>query len=88
MISAERVDVGTEPTALNAADSDGMVSQEVLVKNRGAAAVDLGPSEVTTGEGFELAAGDHVTVAVGPGEVLHAVAAAGTVRCDVLRTGS
>jgi hypothetical protein len=56
-----------------------------VVRNRGSASIDIGGSDVATGAGFELAAGD--VLAFEGDEVLYGVAASGTVRIDVLRTG-
>jgi hypothetical protein len=83
-IAAARVTVTTSATALDAPDP-GSGSYDVLVRNRGTASVDLGGSDVTTGAGFELAAGDVLTFQ--GNEILYAVAASGTVRVDVLRAG-
>lgn len=60
----------------------------VTVKNRGTVSVFLGDSAVTTGNGFELAAGEEEVVGLDPGETLYAVATSGTQRVDALRMRS
>lgn len=60
----------------------------VLVRNRGAASVDIGGADVASGAGFELSAGVEREFHLDPGEALYAVSAAAAVnRCDVLRSG-
>jgi hypothetical protein len=68
---------------LHVADNNSPTS--ILVRNRGAVSVWLGASAVTTGTGFELAAGDFQTIMLDPGEVLYATATSGTQRVDAVR---
>lgn len=72
-VTSERVAVGTSATALHTANT----SQLRLTLNA-AAAVDLGDSTVTTGNGYELAATTPLTVEVDAGDVLFAVHGTGT----------
>lgn len=64
--------------------------RQVYVYNRGAASVFLGPSTVSSSNGFELSSGTEVSnpIDVPPGETLYAVAASGSQRVDVLSVGS
>lgn len=82
-VTSNLVAVGTAATVLGGPDGDGVT---LLLKNAGAAAVDLGPAGVATGAGYPLAAGDIVSVDLAPGEALYAVAASGTVNVGVLRS--
>ena len=83
-VAGPRVTVSTTATRLDSWGSTRVGA--VLVRNRGAASVDLGGAEVTTGAGFELQAGESVTVDMTATDGgLYAVAAAGTVRCDTLQ---
>jgi len=58
-VTAARVTASTSAVALNTADTAGMT---LALKNTSANAADLGPSTVTAGAGFDLAAGATVTV--------------------------
>jgi hypothetical protein len=59
-----------------------------LIKNTSPNAADLGPSKVTAGDGYDLAAGVSVVVELGPGEVLYAIrSAAADAVLSVLRLG-
>lgn len=83
-VTAARVTVSTTAVALNTASTAG---QRLLLKNTSANAADLGPTGVTAGTGFDLAAGAVVTVDVAPGEVLFAIrSAAADATIAVLRT--
>lgn len=88
-LDSARVDVGDTATELTAADSDAVSGGSVVAMNRdGTNSVDLGASDVAFGEGFELAAGDQVSIDLAGGEQLFAIADATlTVRVDVLRSG-
>lgn len=79
-VTAQRVAVGTSAVALNTADTSGL---QLTVK--AVAALSLGPSTVTTANGFEVATGQTVTVSVDAGDVLFGIAAAATT-AHVLRT--
>jgi hypothetical protein len=82
-VTAERVAVTDVATALNTASTGGLT---LLVTN-GAAAVDLGGSDVVTAEGFNVDAAGTARVALKPGDVLFAVCAdTGTSTVQVLRT--
>lgn len=83
-VSAARVTVATVAVALNTADTGGMT---LAIKNTSANAADLGPSTVTAGTGFDLAAGATVTVQLDPGDVLYAIrSAAADATLAILRT--
>lgn len=88
-VTAERVNVTDVATALNPADSDSVSGTSVLLTNSdGTNAIDLGPSDVTSGGGYQLAAGDSVSVDLSSGETLYGIAAATvTVVVHVLRVG-
>jgi hypothetical protein len=83
-VTAERVTVAdAAAVALNTADTGGMTLHLV----NGSAAVDLGGSDVASGEGLELAAAGTLTVAIKPGDVLFAIAGTGdSSDVQVLRT--
>lgn len=88
-VTAARVSVATTATRLDTGTVGGMSRSALLVRNAGAATVDLGGSTVTSGAGFELAAGESASIDVvfGDGGV-YGIAAAGTVSCHVLQVGS
>lgn len=80
-VSAARVTVATSAVALNTAGPGG----NTLVIKNGAAVISLGPSTVTTGTGFDVAAAATVTVDLDAGDVLFAICAT-TSDVQVLRT--
>lgn len=83
-----RVTVNTTATRLDVGRGTGGGFGSVLVRNRGSVSVDLGGSDVTTGNGFELEAGEAVTLDLATSDGgLYGIAASGTVRCDVLQVG-
>jgi len=86
MSSASRVSVGTSATALaQAGDGHAYQSALVVVRNTDdSASVDVGPSDVESGAGFELESGQSLSFTLEPGESLYAVAASGTVDVHVL----
>ena len=87
-LTAARVSVTTSATALNAAATTQHPSdmQSVLVKNLDASAsVDVGPSTVTSGAGYPLAAGESVSMDLsGTGAIVYAIAGSGTVSVAVV----
>lgn len=83
-VTAARITASTSAVALNTASTAGM---QLTLKNTSANAADLGPSTVTAGAGFDLAASAVVTVDLGPGDVLFAIrSAAADATIAVLRT--
>lgn len=65
----------------------GVAGGQLLVKNTSANAADLGASSVAAGAGFDLAAGQTVTVELAAGDVLYAIrSAAADATLAVLRT--
>ena len=88
-VTAAQVSVATSATALNAVDSDDSPFNSNLFRNKHAtASVFLGPSTVTTANGFELAAGEAVSVDLRGGEILYGIVATGTATVHVLRAGA
>lgn len=86
-VKAERVSVATSATLLDRTDT--IRRGSLLVRNRGSAAVYLGASDVSTSTGFQLDAGESVSVDAETYPVgLYAVCASGTVSCHVLQVGS
>lgn len=85
-VTAAQVAVGTSAVALNT-DTD-TVGGTILIIINGAAAVALGPSNVTTGTGFTLAVNaGPITVELGSGEQLFAICGT-TSTLQVLRLGA
>lgn len=86
MAAATRVSVGTTPTLLaKVGDAQTYESALVVVRNADdSSAVDVGPSDVASGEGFELEAGQSLSCTLDRNESLYAVAASGTVDVHVL----
>lgn len=82
-VTSSRVTVTTSATAL--VPTDGSVAS-IVAHNKGSASIDIGGASITTGTGFELAAGEAFTMDLNPGEIPYGIAASGTVRVDVLRS--
>lgn len=83
-----RVTVTDEPTALLSGTSSAG-AEAVLIRNRGAASVDLGGDDVVFGAGYELGAGEIIDAEILRREGPYAIAADGTtVRVDVLENGA
>lgn len=84
-VTAARFTVSTSAVALNTA---GVAGGWLEVKNTSANAADLGPSSVTAGAGYDLAAGASADVFLAAGEVLYAIrSGAVDATLAVLRTG-
>lgn len=77
--NAGRLTVTTTATALYTATRRG---SSVLLCNRHTASVYIGPSTVTTANGFEIAAGDCTTQRPFPGDAIYFIVAAATARVD------
>lgn len=90
-VKAQVVTVGTDPTRLDvASDVHGTVAmgQHLLVRNtNGSTSVFVGGGDVTTADGFEVTAGESLSVDLTRGDSLYAVVASGTVDCAVLQAG-
>lgn len=85
-VSAARFTAGAFVVALNAAEGGG---SQLIVRNTEATnAAALGASDVASGGGFLLAAGQTVTVNLDAGDVLYAIqnVAASAAALTVLRT--
>jgi hypothetical protein len=86
-VKGARVDVATSATALS--QTDVLKTSAILVRNRGAAVVYLGGPDVTTSTGYQLDAGESISVEASVYAVgLFGVCAAGTVTCHVLQVGA
>lgn len=83
----QRISVGTEPARLTSRAAKVGEKNAVYFKNKGAASVDIGGSDVETGEGYELEAGEGVSLDIIGRDDPYAVAASGTVRIDVFESG-
>lgn len=77
--------VGTSATEIVEPDFDG---GSFAICNRDADSVFLGGSGVTTGNGYELGAGESLGIRLDQGDDLYGIVASGTARVDVLRVGS
>jgi hypothetical protein len=86
MPSSAQITVGTTATLLVAATA---FDQTAYVHNMehggGNPVVYLGDATVTAANGFELDAGDYITIGVGDHEALYAITASGTVKVSVLK---
>ena len=69
--------VGTTATAIPATGMTGRLS--VSIKNNGAATVYLGPSTVTTDNGYPLAAGAEISLDANANCPIYGIVASGTV---------
>lgn len=82
-LTVSRVTVQTTPTAIYTSAGGG--NSRVLIRNAGAAAVYLGSVMVTTATGFELPAGDAVTLFLEQAnDTVYGVVTSGTVVVHVL----
>lgn len=83
----DRVDVTATATAI--ATGKASRGNSVIIRNpSGNGTIDLGGSDVTDGTGFELAAGESITVPLALDETVYGIAAAAqTETVHVLRTG-
>lgn len=86
-IASRRVTVTDAATLLTSEVGQEGRGQSVLFRNAGAASVDVGGAGVTTGAGFELAAGASLVLDTYGEAVYGIAAAAGSVRVDVLEVG-
>lgn len=85
-VTSAQVSVAATAVALNT-EGGSIGGTKLVVKNSGAASVHLGPSTVTTANGFELVAGATVTVELSHGEQLFAIGDAVADTVHVLRSG-
>lgn len=87
-VKASRVNVTSAATAVNSSVPS-TTGQKCMVRNRDlSASIFLGGANVTTATGFEVLAGEAVTVDLQPGDALFAIAATGSIVCHVLETGT
>lgn len=85
--ASQAVAVSTSAVLLSSVDGDGVTGQSLLLTNKGSVELVLGPSSVTAGAGYRVAAGASVSVDLGVGEALYGVVASGSTTIDVLRMG-
>lgn len=85
-VSSAAVSVATTATALHVADADAL---GIEVQNVGASTVYVGGSDVTTSNGFPVAAGAawYPPQPLAAGERVYGIVASGTVEVRVLRLG-
>jgi hypothetical protein len=82
------VSVATTATRLDSGDGDLVSGSTVLVTvPAGGATVYVGGADVTTANGFPLAAGASVSVDLNSGDLLYGIVAASTQAVNVLRVG-
>jgi hypothetical protein len=87
-ITAQRITASTSAVALNSAETDTVSGARLVITNTSANAADLGPSTVTAGTGYSLAANATVTVELGAGDQLYAIrSGASDATISVLRVG-
>jgi hypothetical protein len=88
-VTSQRITVSTSAVALNAAETDVVEGSRILIRNQDASnSVDIGPSGVTAGTGYELKPAATLDMAVPGGELVYAIRSGGAdVRVDVLRLG-
>jgi len=83
-MSVKAAQVTVDNTADLLASSD-VGGQQVIIRNAGAAAVFIGPSTVSTANGYELSAnGGTVDIVLGQNEEIYGICATSS-RVDVLR---
>ena len=87
-IQSAEVTVATTATALHAAEEVGSDPISLVVNNIGASTIYVGGSDVTTSNGYPIAAAGSLTIdRLSPGERLYGIVASGTVLARVLRRG-
>lgn len=87
-LTGRRVTVTDVATRIDAADTNNSTPRSLTVKNAGSAAIDIGGSTVTSGTGYELAAGASISLDLEPFETLHGIAPAlASQPIHVLETG-
>ena len=85
-VQSASVSVTTSATLLSAAsESDDRAGHTLIFSPP--SAIYLGPSGVTTGNGYLLTANTEYAFDLNPGDALYGVAASGTVVVPVLRVG-
>ena len=87
-VKATRVTVGTSPTKINSKPADGLSGSGGQARNRGAASVFVGGSDVTTTDGYEVEAGDVLSFDLDQGENIYGIVASGTCEMHVLEGGT
>lgn len=86
MPTSAQISVGTTATLLVAATAfDQTAYIHNMAHGGGNPVVFLGDANVTAANGFELDAGDTITIGVGDHEGLYAICASGTVLVSVLK---
>lgn len=86
-VEAQRVVVGDTPTLLSRASTDSYDGSGIVVRPK-MSAIDIGGPAVVSGQGFEVAADETVSVDLEPREVIYGIASASsTVTVHVLRRG-
>jgi hypothetical protein len=80
-VAATRVTVEDSATPVFTAGVGGV---RVTITNRGNASVFLGPSTVTSTNGYELAQDESLVLHVSPGAVVHGIVASGTQPVHVI----
>jgi hypothetical protein len=84
MAKGLRVTVTDEATRLED-EGDKITGEQVALYNRGTGSVFLGGADVTAAAGFELGAGESITLLLTFAEQeIYAITASGTQRVDVL----
>lgn len=87
-ITATRITVSTSAVELTVSETDVVSGSTYVIKNTSANAADLGPSGVTAGAGFDLAAGATLTLTLPPGERIFAIrSAAADAIISIIRIG-
>lgn len=88
-VAAAQVSVTSSATAVATAASDDSDGASTTIKNPvGGVNVYLGPSGVTTANGFLLAAGDAMSADLGRGETVYGIVASGSQTVYVFRAGT
>jgi hypothetical protein len=86
MPTSAQITVDTTATLLVAATAfDQTAYIHNMAHGGGNPVVFLGDATVTAANGFELDAGDYITIGVGDHEALYAICASGTVNVSVLK---
>lgn len=88
-VKAQKVVVAAAPTRLDvASDADFISGQHCMIRNKDASAsIFIGGSTVTATTGFEVFAGEALSLDLVAQDALYGITASGNVNCDVIQAG-
>lgn len=82
-----QVSVTTTATRLDTSTAAGMGRSSLMVRNMGTVTIDLGGSTITAGTGFQLRAGESLSIDIASSDPIFGIVASGTATVHVLQVG-